>query len=176
MAYDNRAGSVMRTGRIRKRDRVLAVLRKVKVGRPSGTEAEAGSGASSREAAEAEVWIEPISPDAKRQTLLQKRRIGIDGILIGRRGSILEASDGSSDSYLISQVEPYTISKQQCRIEIREGRVWVRDLGSRYGTRVDRHRFRSSRDKVAEVRLEPGEYLLVPGKADGRFRFKLTVR
>ena len=143
------------------------------------TSAEAPDEASDRQGAErgTEVWIAPKSAQAKRQSLLKERKMTGESLLIGRRGSIGEKHGLSPDDLLISQHEPYTVSKQHCAIEIREDGVWVRDLGSRYGTIVDDRQFGGrSEDAQFELKLEPGVYSLIPGPRGSRYTFTLTVK
>ncbi|WP_269522321.1 FHA domain-containing protein [Coraliomargarita parva] len=121
-----------------------------------------------------QVWIEPISEKAKRQTLLKKRQLNDESLLIGRRGSIAELQPGDKDAYLISQMEPYTVSKRHCQLEVREDGVWLQDLDSRFGTYVD-GTVLGGKSGQKEICLEPGEHELIPGPERSNFRFKITV-
>ncbi|MFP4069345.1 MAG: FHA domain-containing protein [Opitutales bacterium] len=119
----------------------------------------------------------PKSSAAKQQTLLKKRRLSQSKLLIGRRGSIAELTASAMEDYLISQHEPYTVSKRQCLIEIRDGEVWLRDLKSRYGTVVNGRKIggRNGTEKM-EVRLRRGEHSLIPGPSASSFEFKIVVK
>jgi len=121
------------------------------------------------------VWIEPVSDAAKRQTLLEKRMVEDGRLLIGRRGSIAELNDAAKKEYLIAEAEPYTVSKRQCRIEIRGSEVWLVDLGSRHGTWIDDERIGRGGGARKKIRLERGTHTMIPGPRDSRFVFSIAV-
>ena len=123
------------------------------------------------------VWIEPVSERARAQTLLKRRKIEQAVFTIGRRGALAVGKLGrqSEIDYLVSEHEPYLVSKRQCAIErVGEG-IWIRDLGSRLGTLVNGVRL-GGRRKQKEIQLPVGEHDLVLGPRDSPLRFKVIVQ
>ena len=121
------------------------------------------------------VSIEPISESAKRQSLLKKRVVEGGYLVIGRRGSLAELDHDAKTAYLVAEGAPYTISKRHCRIEIKDDEVWLVDLGSRSGTRIDGERLGTGVGGPSKVRLERGVHTLIPGQRDSAFVFSVAV-
>lgn len=121
------------------------------------------------------VWIEPASERACAQTLLQARQIEQSVFTIGRRGSLAGSGRNARIDYLVSEHEPFLVSKRHCAIERVGEEVWVRDLGSRLGTLVNGIRLGGGR-KQMKMQLPVGEHDLVLGPGISPLRFKVIVQ
>ena len=107
---------------------------------------------------------EPVDP-AARQILVRQLRLTVEqGTGAGRE--ILSRAHrlvlGSDEGVDLTLADP-AVSRFHCEIRVEEGRVWIRDLGSRNGTLVDGVR-------VIEAELDPGARI---GLGRTRLRFDL---
>lgn len=124
----------------------------------------------------AEVWLEPDSEYTQAQSLLSKRQL-VDRIFrIGRRGAFANTGAVDQLDYALAQNEPYTISKLHCELELRPTGVLVRDLGSRYGTKVNDLRLGERFSGKQSIALTKGRHCLVLGPRGSRFRFVIEVK
>lgn len=121
------------------------------------------------------VRIEPDSEETKSQSLLGARDIKVPVFTIGRRsGSV--GQKPSESSFSIRQVEPYTMSRQHCELELHDGFVIIRDLGGMYGTLVNDIRIGGRSDNERSMKIESGTHTLVLGPRNSTMRFKLIVQ
>lgn len=103
-----------------------------------------------------EARIEPDSPEAKRQSLLKARYIDKQVYRIGRWDQNADHGSDAQMDWSIRQVEPYSISRYQCAIELTKDHIMFHDLGGRYGTVVDGTRIGGRPNTPISVRLEGG--------------------
>ena len=138
--------------------------------------ADSDSSASSMATGISEVWLYPDSEQLSQQSSLAARRIDQPVFRIGRRASDSVAyPDSNPPDLLIYEEAPYTLSRLQCQIEIDRGKVVLRDMGSRLGTRLGQKRLRSNFRESSSLVVPKGSHSLVLGTRDGPFRFRLVV-
>lgn len=122
------------------------------------------------------IRIEPDSPEMRSQSTLKACVVEGRRFTFGRRGSRRYVSpEAQLPDHRIANEYPYTISREHCELERREGAVIVRDLNSRLGTVVDGRRICCRKGRESEVSLGVGEYSLVLGRRDGVVRFRLII-
>lgn len=124
-----------------------------------------------------EVWLYPDSEELHKQTLLKARKIEGPVFQIGRRVSdAIHYPHENPPDLLIVENPPFTISRLQCEIVIKQDKVILRDLGSRSGTAMGGKRLRHSSRKPSSMVVPKGSHSLVLGLRDGPFRFRLEIR
>ncbi|MDX8397104.1 MAG: cyclic nucleotide-binding domain-containing protein [Mariprofundaceae bacterium] len=74
----------------------------------------------------------------------------------------------------LHDIQPYSISRQHCRIEKKRGKFYLSDE-SRVGTWVDGKRYNKT-GKDSKILLEPGLHSLALGSSSSPFTFRLIVR
>lgn len=123
-----------------------------------------------------EVWLHPDCEELSGQTLLEPKKIEQPVFTIGRRASSsVNYPESEPPDLLIFERAPYTLSRQQCQIEINDGEVILRDMGSRAGTKIGDKRLISSKREPKSVVVPKGSHTLILGHRDGPFRFRLDV-
>lgn len=123
-----------------------------------------------------EARIEPDSPETKKQSLLKARNIDKQVFRIGRWDQNAGFASSPQADFLIRQVEPFTLSRFQCAIELAKDHIIFHDLGGRHGTVVDGTRIGGRPNTPTSVRLDKGEHTLVFGPRSSILRFKLIVQ
>lgn len=122
-----------------------------------------------------QVWIEADCAASKKLTACNRRMIGEGTYVIGRRRSYIGSATEDVPDMLISQREPFAVSRLHCEINVAGEQVVVCDLKSRLGTLVDGVRLGGPKGKVNEISLEPGEHQIVLGARRGGIRLRLTI-
>ncbi|MGJ8653258.1 MAG: FHA domain-containing protein [Opitutaceae bacterium] len=121
------------------------------------------------------VRIEPDSKEIQSQSLLSARDITTNIFTIGRRdGKVGQAP--SNSTFSIRQIEPYTVSRQHCALELHPEFVLVSDLGSQYGTLVNGTRIGGRNKEQSTIKIERGTHALLLGPRNSTIRFKLIVQ
>lgn len=120
------------------------------------------------------VRIEPASEETRSQSLLAARAIKQPIFTIGRRSGLVGARAAEVD-FSIRQVEPYTVSRQHCAVELSKSTVVVRDLGGKFGVLVNGQRIGGRSNAPTSIQLDKGVHLLVLGPRDSIIRFNLIV-
>lgn len=154
--------------RLREADRVIAGYRAG--GGPEGKT----SGAPERAHAGAEITLRAATPTLSF-------RIGEDAIavthlpfLVGRSPEPGEHPARHALELTIRDHPPLRLSREHFVIERQHGRLWVRDLSSKLGTRVNGQPI--GRDFPADAAaLPPGESRIVAGGDDSPFQFMISV-
>lgn len=122
-----------------------------------------------------QVRLEPNSEESKTQSLLKARDITTPVFTIGRRSGELGHAPCESE-LSIRQVEPYTLSRKHCAMELNADFVLVRDLGSQYGTLVNGTRIGGRNTEESTMKLERGTHALILGPRNSTVRFKLVIQ
>jgi hypothetical protein len=119
-----------------------------------------------------------LSPDSRELS----GQMHADGIVIaalpfhvGRRSSrVLPAGGDAPINLVLSDAQPYSLSRRHFAIETRNGGYVVRDCASHHGTIVNGTRL-GGRLKAPTAPLLPGENRIVAGPPTSAFRFVLTI-
>ncbi|MEO0510395.1 MAG: FHA domain-containing protein [Verrucomicrobiota bacterium] len=130
------------------------------------------SGDGSDDSRALQVWIYPDTPELKKQTLMRPRQIHGPVFTIGRRksSSTINSMESLPD-LCINDQQPYSVSRNHCQIELRSGRVFLKDLDSRIGTRLGDKRLGGGSSFSVGV----GEHKLILGRQSKGYCFRLVV-
>lgn len=132
---------------------------------------------SKNDDAVSEVWLYPESEELSKQSVLKARRIDQAVFRIGRRisGTVIYPQ-GDPPELLITEREPFTLSKLHCALKQDGKKLILQDLGSRSGTLLGKKRLNKPSREPSSVVVPKGSHSLILGHARGPFRFRLEVR
>ena len=122
-----------------------------------------------------QVWIEGDCPVTKRLSACARQQIESEVFTVGRRRSFVDGNYEVVPDLLITQEEPFSVSRVHCSIEVEESGVVVRDMRSRLGTLVNGERLGGPTARKFLTTLERGEHQIVLGSRRGGLRLRLTV-
>jgi hypothetical protein len=121
-----------------------------------------------------EIRLRPATPAVESQ-------IGRDGIVIdhlpfrvGRRAIAGDPASLDDAELLLRTTKPYEMAPEHFIIEERDGRLFLRDLGSVLGTLVDGKRI-ASFEQSDSAPLKPGVTRIVVGGIDSSIAFNLVI-
>lgn len=115
------------------------------------------------------------SEEMHEQSALRERKIDILPLMIGRRREAAAIDVFHENELVIFDERPYSISREHCIIEEKNGDFFIQDLGSHTGTIVNGMRVNGNGTNTSLVQLKKGENTLVLGGPESAVRFLLKL-
>jgi len=122
-----------------------------------------------------QVWIEGDCPVTQKLSACSRQQIETEVFTIGRRRSYVDGDYEVVPDLLITQEEPFSVSRVHCTVEVEADHVVVRDMRSRLGTLVNGERLGGPTARKFLATLERGEHQIVLGSRRGGLRLRLTI-
>lgn len=122
------------------------------------------------------VLLHPDSDFLRGQSAAEPKKIERKVFRIGRRASSqINYPNENGPDLLLFERAPYTLSRLHCQIEIDGDSVFLRDMGSRVGTKLGGRRLLAKKGETVAVEVPKGTHKLVLGGRESPFRFHLEV-